>query len=208
MKNNILFKLLKNTSLLILVGISVCIILVCIILSKCIGSDNTNEIIIEPTPNQIIKIMPQNEMYVATAIIEDLTTLQKTEYHLSIFPEEHSCVQILRQKVSFKIDLGKVEYIPKGNHKMTVRMPQLEYTASTQTSPFISDNEEYWQKNLVSTYELKNKVENQIRSRFDTDENRSKALLYAEEAIKHILTKLGYETEFISSTIVAPANYQ
>lgn len=183
---------------LILLGILAVIILVIALLSKCMqSSDDT--ISIEPTPNEIQRMLPQNELYVATALIEDYTTMQQTEYHFGIFPEEHSCVQILQQKVSYRLDLSKVEYTPKENHIMEVRIPDLAYTASTQASQFISDNESYWSEALPSTNELRHKVEQQIRTQFDTPDNRRKAILYAQEAITHILTQLGYQPEFINT---------
>ena len=179
-------------------GILAIIVLAIVLLSKCMHT-NDNTVSIEPTPNEIRKIMPQNELYVATALIEDYTTLQQTEYHFGVFPEEHSYVQILRQKVSYKLDLSKVEYTPRDNHIMEVRMPELAYTASTQASQFISDNESYWSEALPSTNELRHKVEQQIRTQFDTPENRQKAILFAQEAITHILTQLGYQPEFINT---------
>lgn len=198
MKTDILSRLLKGTSLMILLGILAVIILVIALLSKCMqSSDGT--ISIEPTPNEIQRMMPQNELYVATALIEDYTTMQQTEYHFGVFPEEHSCVQILQQKVSYRLDLSQVEYTPKENHIMQVRIPELAYTASTQASQFISDNESYWSEALPSTNELRHKVEQQIRTQFDTPENRHKAILYAQEAITHILTQLGYQPDFINS---------
>ena len=179
-------------------GILAIIVLAIVLLSKCMHT-NDDTISIEPTPNEIRQIMPQNELYVATALIEDYTTLQQTEYHFGVFPEEHSCVQILRQKVSYKLDLSKVEYTPRDNHIIEVRMPELAYTASTQASQFISDNESYWSEAQPSTNELRHKVEQQIRTQFDTPENRQKAILFAQEAITHILTQLGYQPEFINT---------
>ena len=200
MNKDILSRLLKGTSLLILVGILAVVVLVIVLLSKCMQSSD-DAITIEPTPNEIQRIMPQNELYVATALIEDYATLQQTEYHLGVFPEEHSCVQILRQKVSYRLDLSKVEYTPKENRIMEVKMPELAYTASTQTSQFISDDETYWSEALPSTNELRRKVEQQIRTQFDTPKNRQKARLYAQEAIIHILSQLGYQAEFEGTMI-------
>jgi len=194
----ILSKLLKSTALLILLGILAIVILLIIILSKCTNSADS-EISIESTPNTILAIMPKNDLYVATAIIEDFTTLQQTEYHLGLFPEDHSCVQILRQKVSYKINLSEVEYTQIDKHTIQVKMPALEYVASTQASTFISDDEAYWKESLPSTNELRNKVEQQIRTQFDTQENRQKASLYAKEAVTHILTQIGYQPIFVDT---------
>lgn len=195
---NWLSNLVKGVSLLTLTCILAIIILVCLAVSKCADKDGTDdEVTLQNTPAEIMKVMPKGEMYVATAIIEDYTTMQRTEYHLSLFPEKHSCVQILRQKVSFIVDLDKVEYTPLDNRTVQVRIPRLEYTASTQESPFISDDEAYWKETLVSNYSLKQKVELQIRSKFDTTENRKKATRYAQEAITHILNQLGLEPVFV-----------
>lgn len=198
MNTDFLTRLLKGTSLLILLGILAIVVLVIVLLGKCTQTSD-NSVSIEATPSEILRIMPKNELYVATAVIEDFTTLQQTEYHLGMFPEEHSCVQILRQKASYIIDLSKVTYTPKENHIMEVKMPKLEYTASTQFSQFISDDEVYWKEALPSITPLKTKVEQQIRTQFDTYENRKQAIMYAKEAITHLLSQLGYQPDFVDT---------
>ena len=198
MNTDFLTRLLKGTSLLILLGILAIVVLVIVLLGKCTQTSD-NSVSIEATPSEILRIMPKNELYVATAVVEDFTTLQQTEYHLGMFPEEHSCVQILRQKASYILDLSKVTYTPKENHIMEVKMPILEYTASTQFSQFISDDEVYWKEALPSITTLKTKVEQQIRTQFDTYENRKQAIMYAKEAITHLLSQLGYQPDFVDT---------
>lgn len=193
--------ILKGSSLIVLLLIICCLSLTIIILKKCAGDSNSDNISIENTPSAIISILPKNEIYVATAVIEDYTSKQATEYHLGFFPEEHSCVQVLRQKVSYKVNLADVKYNLREDGKMEVTMPEPVYTASTQASPFISDNEEFWSHELTSTNSMKRKVEMQIRERFDTRENKDKARIYAEEAISHILSQLGYEAIFVPKSI-------
>lgn len=153
---------------------------------------------LEQTQNAITRILPRNEMYVATAIIEDYTTEKHEESFFGLFPETHTCAQMLRQKVSYKIDLSKLEYELTDEHHIIVKMPQPEYTASTQASPFISDDENYWKDEMPSTDKMKAKVEKKIRERFDTKENRQKASLYAQEAILHMLNMLDFEVEFVN----------
>ncbi|MCD8235781.1 MAG: hypothetical protein LUD00_03825 [Prevotellaceae bacterium] len=164
---------------------------------RCGSSEEKRpEIVIEETPIQIEDIRPKGELYVCTSLVEDYTIERRTEMHLGILPEKHSCIQILRQKISYRIDLDKVRYIPDTLNVMIVEMPPVEYTASTQSSPFLSDDEDYWIKELPNTNGLKAKVERQIRRRFDTDANRKKAERYAEEALSELLDKLGYEARF------------
>lgn len=156
----------------------------------------SKEIVIEDTPILIEDVRPRGEIYVCSSVYEDYATERRTEQHLGFIPEQHSCIQILRQKVCYKIDLDKVTYTPDTLNAVVVRMPEIEYTASTQSSPFLSDDEDYWKKALPCTNALKQKVERQIRGRFDTPENRRKAEKYAKEAMAELLGKLGYEARF------------
>lgn len=157
------------------------------------------EIVLEDSPIEIEDVRLKGEIYVCSAIIEDYVTVQKTEKHLGVIPENHSCIQIMRQKCSYMIDLDKVVYTPDSNRVVYVRIPKPEYVASTQNTPFISDDEEYWINEMPSTNKLKQKVEWKIRARFETPENKRKAMRYAEDAIANMLEKLGYHAEFIST---------
>ncbi len=180
-----------------MIAVVLVMIVVAVVVGQCSSSDEKRpEIVIEDTPIQIEDIRPKGELYVCTSLVEDYTIERRTEMHLGILPEKHSCIQILRQKISYRIDLDKVRYVPDTLNVMIVEMPPVEYTASTQSSPFISDDEDYWIKELPNTNGLKAKVERQIRRRFDTDANRKKAERYAEEALSELLGKLGYEARF------------
>lgn len=182
---------------IVMVVVVLVMIMVAVVVGQCGSSDEKrSEIVIEDTPIQIEDIRPKGELYVCTSLVEDYTIERRTEMHLGILPEKHSCIQILRQKISYRIDLDKVRYVPDTLNVMIVEMPPVEYTASTQSSPFISDDEDYWIKELPNTNGLKAKVERQIRRRFDTDANRKKAERYAEEALSELLGKLGYEARF------------
>ncbi|MCR5314097.1 MAG: hypothetical protein K6E54_10755 [Bacteroidaceae bacterium] len=176
--------------------------LILVVIFEC-SNNNIEEIhkkvVIENTPIEIENVRPTGEIYVCSAIIEDYTTFQKTERHLGIIPEEHSCVQILRQKCSYKLNLDKVVYKKDTLNRIFVYLPELEYVASTQNSPFISDDEDFWIEAMPNTNGLKKKVAGQIRRKFDTRENRDKGNLYAKSAISALLSKLGYDAEFVSS---------
>lgn len=163
------------------------------------GKDERGDTLIEDTPVVIESIMPKGDLYVCSAIIEDYINLHKTESRLGLFKKEHSCVQIVRQLCSYKIDLGKVSYEHGEDNIIYVRIPNLEYIATTQDQPFMSDDEEYWIKEMPNTNELKNKVEAKIKNRFETKENKNSATRYAEEAISNMLERFGYKAEFIST---------
>lgn len=156
------------------------------------------EVTLQPTVATLEEVRPRGELYVCTAVVEDYVTRQETETHMMLFPERHSCVQILKQKVSFRIDLDKVRYTLDTLNQVRVELPEPEYVASTQESPFLSDDEDYWREQLPSTNGLKREVEKKIRRRFDTETNRRKARRYAEEAVGDLLWRMGYETRFVS----------
>lgn len=181
----------------IIILIAATVIITLIVVQKCSEEKiEKKDIVIENTPIQIEDVRPRGEIYVCSSIIEDFTTEKRTEKHLGLFPEEHSCVQILRQKVSYKIDLNKITYTPDTLNIMIVDLPDVEYVASTQKSPFMSDDEEYWIKEMPNTNALKRRVAKQIQKRFDTLENRKKAEKYAQDAVRELLKKLGYEARF------------
>ncbi len=154
------------------------------------------DITLEQTPIDIEAVRPRGELYVATAIIEEYVSQYSTEFHFGVFPEPHSCAQILRQKVSFVIDLDEVRYIADTPDTVIVQLPPLRYVASTQDSPFLSDDEEYWMDNMPSTNDMKREVEEKIRQRFDTPANRRKAEHNAETNIRMLLQRLGYVARF------------
>lgn len=157
---------------------------------------NPKEIALEKSPISIESVRPKGELYLSSAIVEDYVTLRRTEKHLGVIPEEHSCVQILKQKVSFKIDLDKIIYKPDTLNVIIVTLPDPEYVASTQNTPFMSDDESFWEKELPSTNGLKQKVEEKIRKRYDTAQNRKRANKYAEEVVSAMLMQMGYEVRF------------
>ena len=148
----------------------------------------------------IEEVRLRGEIYVCSAMIEDYTTKHETEENLLWANEEHSCVQTMRQRCSYKVNLDKVEYLANDSTKtVLVKLPTVEYVASTQSTSFLSDDGEYWAEHLPNTNAMKRKVEEQIKRRFDTPNNRRKAERYAEDAISEVLGKLGYEVEFVKT---------
>ncbi len=151
---------------------------------------------LQPTPIEIEEIRPRGQLYVCSAIVEDFARMERTGYVLGVIPRSHTCVQILRQKISFMIDLDSVGYTTDTLNTLIVKMPPVRFTASTQDAPFMSDDEDFWARELPSTNGLKRRVEQQIRRRYDTEANRTKAERYAEDALRELLWKLGYEVRF------------
>jgi len=168
-----------------------------VLTNKCQRTD-VEALPMEETMASIEEVRLRGEIYVCSAMIEDYTTMQQTEVNLLWANEEHSCVQTLRQRCSYKVDLDKVKYEADDSARVVlVTLPMVEYVATTQSSSFLSDDPEYWAEHLPNTNAMKRKVEEQIRRRFDTPSNRRKAERYAEDAISEVMGKMGYEVEFV-----------
>ncbi|MBQ0023713.1 MAG: DUF4230 domain-containing protein [Prevotellaceae bacterium] len=164
------------------------------------GKNSNTEIVIEDSPLEIQEIRPKGDIVVCSAIMEDYAPVRETEHHLFTTDEQHTCAQLLTQKCCYKINLDKVEYIVSDSTKtVLVKIPEPEYKSYTQSSEFISDDEEFWAEALPSTNDLKKKVEQQIMNKFCTPANKRKAERYAEDAITNVLKSVGYEAEFIHS---------
>lgn len=148
----------------------------------------------------IQEIKLKGEIYVCSAIVEDYVIERQKEKRILLSDKDHSCVQTLTQKCSYKINLSDVAYLANDSIKVVyVHMPKIEYVASTQSASFISDDSQWWAKHMPNTNTMKRKVEKQIQLRFDTPNNRRKAERYAEDAVSGMLAKLGYQTEFFNS---------
>ena len=188
---------MKDKGFIIVASVVVLGIVSMMLIKRC-GQKDEQEVPMEKTMAIIEEVRLRGEIYVCSATIEDYAMRRMTEVNLILPNEEHSCVQTMRQKCSYKIDLEKVEYLPDSTEQVVrVRLPKVEYVASTQSSSFLSDDANYWAEHLSSTNDMKRKVEQQIQRRFDTPENRRKAELYAKEAIRVVLEKMGLKVEFV-----------
>ena len=162
------------------------------------GNDNEN------TPIQILTILPRQDLYVATAIVEDYTTRKATGTRFFILETEHTCIQMLRQKVSYRINLSDVVITKQGGDTINVSLPDLEYTASTLSTRFYSDDEAFWHGHMPNTNQLKQEVAERLKQRFDTPENRNRAVASAQRSIGQMLRQMGYEPVFHVSHITTP----
>lgn len=157
---------------------------------------------LEDTPVQIESVMPKGEMYLYSFIAEDYAQRKKTEYVMGFMPKEHTCVQKLCQKVSFIINMDSVKYTWADDSlrkKVIVDLPPIEYVASTQSSEFLSDDEDFWY--AYNTDDMKKEVVKRIREKYDIDYYRKKAKANAVNAITMLLAQMGLQADFQASTI-------
>lgn len=163
---------------------------------RCMNTESDG-LPLENTLASIEEVRPRGELYVCSSVIEDYTVERSTEKHLLWINEEHVCIQTMKQKCSYTIDLDKVVYAANDSTRtIHVTLPAPTYTASTQGASFLADNNDYWAKHLPNTNAMKRAVAERIRQRFDTPDNRRQASRYAEDIISNLLNKLGYKVEF------------
>lgn len=192
---------LPSRVLFYIIGIAVIVIATVFVTRKCMSDEKKTDegLVIEDTPILIEDIRPKGELYVYNMVVEDYTTEQRTSMFLGIIPKKHTCVQMLKQSISYKIDLDKVKYTVDSANVVFVELPEVEYVASTQDSPFISDDEEYWKEAMPNTNAMKSRVERQIKRKYDTLATRELAKKNAQIKMTILLRKLGVEPRFTGS---------
>lgn len=192
------FRKFMMRALMVLIAAALVAVAVLVLIHRC--KEEAVELEIEDTIASIEEVRPRGEIYVCSAIIEDYTIKRETESRFLRSDLVHSCVQTMTQKCSYVIDLDQVEYVATDSARtVLVKLPPLKYVASTQSTSFMSDDENYWAAHIPNTSMLKAKVEKQIKQRFDTPNNRRKAERYAQDAISEVLGKMGYQTEFMGT---------
>lgn len=176
-KNNIFKKYQRE----IIVVLSVIILLVIgvAIFRNCGGKNDRDYLTI------IDNVMPKEELYVMSTIMEDYTIRNQSELF-----ENHKCVQIVEEQVGYKISLNEISYEVLSGDSILVSMPEPEYYASTQQCKFYSDDEDFWKGELSNKNELISEVKEKIKERFNTPNRLRQAKNVAKESVSLILTQL------------------
>ena len=169
--------------------------------SRLAHRQDTDEITLKDTPAVIEATRPIGILYLYTTVTEDYA---KDAFYGSgiggsvlgkdngLFRKKHDCVQILRQQVSLTLDLDKVKYEPLENSDTVfVSLPDIEFSQSTLSSWFKSDDEDEESAVQYNAEPLIQRVESRIRSRYNTPENLAKAEAKAKETISDFLKQCG-----------------
>lgn len=177
------------------------------LISKIAHKTDTDEITLKDTPAVIEATRPIGILYLYTTVTEDYA---KDAFYGSgvgssvlgknngLFKRKHDCVQILRQQVSLTMDLDKVQYQPiEGTDTVKVCLPEVEFSQSTLSSWFKSDSEAEESAVQFDAKPLIQRVENKIKLRYNTPENRCKAEEKAKETIADFLKQCGKTAVFV-----------
>ena len=100
--------------------------------------------------------------------------------------------------MSLTMDLDKVQYQPiEGTDTVKVCLPEVEFSQSTLSSWFKSDSEAEESAVQFDAKPLIQRVENKIKLRYNTPENRCKAEEKAKETIADFLKQCGKTAVFV-----------
>lgn len=170
-----------------------CLLAVAYFAVRCIDScSEEEEIAIEDTPVVIESIKPIGELYAYTAITEDFSidNVEKVGFFRKSY---YKAVQTLRMQVSYVLSLDSVGYqrLP-GSDTVVVSLPPLRYQQSPQGGRLLCEVEmaDYDAASAIQV------VEQKIRSKYDTPENREKALQHVREVLATFVVQCGLIPKF------------
>lgn len=177
------------------------------------NSRKDSVIVLEDTPISIEDIKPTGELYVLTCYTEEYVikdTIRKPIGQVntglnfldnavntasSWLDSKHKCIQMEKAQVSFFLNLDSIYYdVNEKEGIVYITLPKIEFKLSPQGSPFLSDDKSFWKE--YDTNILKQEAKRKIESRFDTPENRSKAMLYATTVLGQFVKQCGLEPRF------------
>ena len=158
---------------------------------------NNGEIQLKETATVIESTRPIGILYLYTTITEDYakdsfwgsglgsSILGKDN---GLLKRKHDCVQILKQQVNLTMNLDKIRYEVVGNSDtVMVYLPDVEFSQSTISSWFKSDNENEEGAVQYDAAPLIKRVERRIEARYNTPENRRKAEEKAKSSLSEFL---------------------
>lgn len=170
-----------------------CLLAVVYLVVRCIDSCSEEEDIgIEDTPAVIESIKPIGQLYAYTAITEDFSidNVEKVGFFTKSY---YKAVQTLRMQVSYVLDLDSVSYRRlAGTDTVVVSLPPLRYSQSSQGGRLLCEVEmaDYDATSAIQV------VEQKIRSKYDTPENRQKAMQHVRDVLTTFIVQCGLKPRF------------
>lgn len=155
---------------------------------------------IASTPAMVENIRPVGELYLFTAITEDVakdTFMGSGFLGTGLWAKKHLCLQLLRQQVSFTMDMSKVKYETDSiTNTLRITLPEPKFVQSTIYSWFKSDNENEEGAVGYDASPLIDKIEARIRHRYNTPQNRAAAIKNAQDILTSIFEPCGKQIIF------------
>jgi len=191
---------------IIIISIIIFLIAATSLLSKLNLRKINDEIQLKETSTVIESTRPVGILYLYSTITEDYAkdSFWGSGIGSSIFgkgngilKQKHDCVQILKQQVNLTMDLDKIQYqVVENTDTVLVLLPDIEFSQSTISSWFKSDNENEEGAVEYDATPLIKRVGRRIEARYNTPENRRKAEEKAQTTISEFLHQCGKTAVF------------
>ncbi|MBQ9640302.1 MAG: DUF4230 domain-containing protein [Bacteroidaceae bacterium] len=201
-------KIKKTTIILYTLPLVILLLATVFVLHKCQSQpeEDSSTIVIAKTPVMIEDVKPIGELYLYTTVTEEFEkgSFMGSGYGSSLFgkgngilKKRHDCVQVLRQQISFTINLDDVQYQEDSvSGIVQVTLPQVRFVQSTLHTWFKSDDEDEEAAVEYDATPLIRRVEQKIKRRYDTPANRAKATQKAKDVLTDIFSQCGITLVF------------
>lgn len=171
-----------------------CLLALVYFVVRWIDANEAEELEVKDTPVVIESIKPIGQLYAYSAITEDfaIDNVEKVGFFSKKY---YKAVQTLRMKVSYVLNLDSVEYVRKENSDtVVVKLPELRYTQSSQGGNFLCEVEmaNYDAAKAISI------VEQKVRSKYDSPENRKKAMTNVHNVLSAFVNQCGLTPVFVN----------
>jgi hypothetical protein len=171
-----------------------CLLALVYFVVRWIDANEAEELEVKDTPVVIESIKPIGQLYAYSAITEDfaIDNVEKVGFFSKKY---YKAVQTLRMKVSYVLNLDSVEYVRKENSDtVVVKLPELRYTQSSQGGNFLCEVEmaNYDAAKAISI------VEQKVRSKYDSPENRKKAMTNVRNVLSAFVNQCGLTPVFVN----------
>lgn len=160
---------------------------------KWIDAGEAEELQVKDTPVVIESIKPIGQLYALSAVTEDfaIDNVEKVGFFSKSY---YKAVQTLRMKVSYVLNLDSVEYVRReGSDTVVVRLPRLRYTQTSQGGNFLCEVEtaDYNAARAIGI------VEHKVRSKYDSPQNRAKAMANVRSVLAAFVAQCGLKPVFV-----------
>lgn len=171
--------------------ILLCIFTVGYVVIKYIRSNpQDNDLLLSETPINILDIKPIGKLYLYTTEVEDYKMYFHEENNWIIGNKEIPCVQILKKRLNWVIDLDSIDY-EVDSIFVHIRMPEVKFEMANIGSEF------YPRGIRHNTNDLKRFINYKIEKKYNNKTYRDKARQRAKEFIALFVKKCGKEPDFV-----------
>lgn len=180
----------------IFISLAVIIAVVACLWYFCSGNDG--KAVYGDTAVSINGIELKGELYLYSEIIEDYAIERVSEKRIWPLPDkQHAQMRIKNKRMSYVLPLDSI-LVEQVGSKLIVTLPEPMVKSSEQAlgniTPYLSDDDEYWEKNPGNVGEM---VDKKIAERFTQSDKKDRAMANARNTLRTLYEAAGFgEVEF------------